>query len=65
MDAQSESGSSGGDSFEFVRKAVKQRDDLEDPRAEFSTVDYSPATNIRPVDFVARLRPTRTGRKIR
>ena len=37
------------DEWAFVRKAVKKTDELEDNRAEFSTVDYTPCTNIRSV----------------
>ena len=48
-----------------MRKAVKKADELEDNRAEFSTVDYTPCTNIRPVDLTVKLRPTKAGRTIR
>jgi cellulose synthase/poly-beta-1,6-N-acetylglucosamine synthase-like glycosyltransferase len=51
--------------FEFVRKAIRVADDMADTRAEFASLDYTPVTSIRPVDFVSRLRATRASRKIR
>ena len=45
----------GLDEWAFVRKAVKKADELEDNRAEFSTVDYTPCTNIRPVDLTVKV----------
>lgn len=52
--------------FKFVRKTLpKSAFSHEELRAEFRCLDYSPLTNVRPVDTAEQLRPIKANRKLR
>jgi hypothetical protein len=52
--------------FKFVRKTLpKAAMSHEEGRTEFRCLDYSPLTNVRPVDLADTLRPVKASRKIR
>lgn len=55
-DSMDSSEDEGHEDFKFVRKAIRLEDSMND-RVEFSTVDYTPLVNIKPVDLSAVLRP--------
>ena len=55
-DSDSSGSGHSEDDFKFVRKALHLDDCIND-RAEFSCIDYTPLTNIKPVDLTAVLRP--------